>query len=232
MNLKCASLGVVPYGQALALQLRLREELIATPEDPGWLLFLEHPGTVTLGKRGKMEDLVAREYMRNQGIEVFKVDRGGEATYHGPGQLIVYPIVRLEVLKLGVVDLIRGLAQCLADVCAEYGAKVAYDKEHPGLWTDETPPRKMASVGMRVSGGITTHGAAINLVNDLTPFSWIVACGMPGAPVVKLSDFSNLKLEDFRGKVQTRLGEFLGFQLIETPLELPEASDWVKGLDF
>src|SRR5690554_782206 len=173
-RLEIIRLGVVPYGQALALQMKLRERLKAQRDEDlvGYLIALEHPPTVTLGKRGSFEDLVNHAWLQANGVEVFKIDRGGEATFHEPGQLVVYPILRLSALEKGVVDVIRGMAACLGESVAEYGKVAAYDLEHPGLWTqDETPSRKLASVGMRVQSGVTTHGVAMNLVNQMIGFS-------------------------------------------------------------
>lgn len=207
--------GLVPYGQALSWQLELRQRLQeGRAHDPtGYLLCLEHPPVVTLGKRGRAEDLFGLDQLRDRGTQFFKIDRGGEATYHGPGQLVIYPIVRLDELGIGVVDLIRGMAGCLSQALAEYDVGADYDADHPGLWTHTTPPRKIASVGMRVSGGVTTHGAAINLINDLIPFSLFVPCGMPNAPVTRLLDHldapEHCTVDDFTDRFLTHFATFL-----------------------
>ncbi|MGM0556347.1 MAG: lipoyl(octanoyl) transferase LipB [Myxococcota bacterium] len=228
-------LGVVPYGQALALQYALREQLRESSDEfMGYVLCLEHPPTITLGKRGKPEHLVNRHWIKEKGVEVYRVNRGGEATYHGPGQLIVYPIIKLERLGMGVVDLIRGLAGSLGSTLAEFGIEAAYDPDHPGVWTqDEEPHRKVASVGMRVQGGVTTHGAAINLVNDMIPFSMIVPCGMPNAPMARLVDYleEDLTLEDFRDRFVGHFEAFLERDFDVTELELPAEADWEAPMD-
>ena len=230
MQLGLARLGVVPYGQALALQLQLRERLQQGESTPGWVLCLEHPSTVTLGKRGKDHDLVSPQFLQSKGVPVYRIDRGGEATYHGPGQLVIYPVLRLADLKLGVVDLIRGMAGCLSDALAEFGVGAAYDVEHPGVWTTQEPPQKIASVGMRVSGGVSIHGAAINVVNDMTPFQWIVPCGMPEAALVNLQTMSpETTLEDFREAFLGRFGEFLGVEWVDADVELPASEAWVPA---
>jgi lipoyl(octanoyl) transferase len=185
-------LGCVPYAQALDYQHALRARL-QSREQPagspaGYLLCLEHPMVVTLGKRGEPSDLRDLGWLEANGVEVHKVDRGGEATFHEPGQLVIYPVVRLDALGIGVVDVVRRLADALARTAATWGVALVYDKEHPGLWTVQDPPRKMASVGMRSSGGVSTHGAAINLTNELIGFSKIVACGMPDVAMTRLVD--------------------------------------------
>jgi lipoyl(octanoyl) transferase len=223
-------LGVVPYGQALALQLKLREQLLENPHLSGWIICLEHPPTVTLGRRGTVADLISPTFLAQKGVEVFQIDRGGEATYHGPGQLVIYPIVRLDNLSLGVVDLIRRMAQTLADTCEVYGVECHYDLEHPGVWTHGEQRRKIASVGMRVSGGITTHGAAINLVNDMAAFSWIVPCGMPDAPMVRLSDLAEVEFTSFREMFLERLAHALGIEFDIVELSLPDPEEWLSPL--
>lgn len=231
--------GLLPYGQALALQLELREGLqrgdSRDKDNPGYLLCLEHPPVITLGKRGKLSDLFAPQWLIDEGIEVFKIDRGGEATYHGPGQLVIYPIVHLGSLGLGVVDIIRGMAASLGTALERYGVQADYDKEHPGLWTTrEEPHRKIASVGMRVSGGVSTHGAAINLVNDLRPFSMFVPCGMPNTPVTRLQDLTETPvcLNTFTNEFLYIFGEYLEQEFHPTEVELPEKARWVPPLDL
>ena len=228
--------GLVPYGQALAWQLELRRRLQEGIADDavGYLMCLEHPPVVTLGKRGTVDDIFGLQALRDRGAQFFKIDRGGEATYHGPGQLVIYPIVKLEALGLGVVDVIRGLATCLADTLLAYDVTAEYDSDHPGLWTVDTPiRRKIASVGMRLSGGVSTHGAAVNLVNDLTPFSFFVPCGMPDSSMARLADLSDreeIDVDEFTDRFLESFADFL-----DQPLEMLEATpppeeDWVAPM--
>ncbi len=225
-------LGTVPYGQALAFQFQLRERLKSRDDDfVGYVLALEHPPTVTLGKRGSLDDLVNHRWLADKGVEVYQIDRGGEATFHEPGQLVVYPILRLNAVGKGVVDIIRGMAGCLGDTVADYGKQAAYDLDHPGLWTtDEEPGRKIASVGMRVQSGITTHGVAMNLVNEMIGFSMIVACGMPNAPMARLADYCEGELDfgEFRDNFLKRLEAFLEIPFVDHEMELPRRQEWVE----
>jgi lipoyl(octanoyl) transferase len=229
----------IPYGGALALQYELRERLLEgeRPEDcAGYLVALEHPPVVTLGKRGEHTDLVARERLREHGIEVFEIERGGEATYHGPGQLVLYPIVELERLELGVVDVVRGLAGGIADVFERFDVPSGYDSDHPGVWTDDEPHRKLASVGMRVRKGITTHGAAVNLTNDMEPFSMIVPCGMPDAPMGRLADRVDvpddaIAPERLADPLIEHVAELTETEIVEADLELPPSSNWVEPVE-
>lgn len=238
-------LGEVPYGQALALQYELRSRLIdgTGPEgSAGWLLVLEHPPVVTLGKRGEMDHLVQPELLRRAEVECFKIDRGGEATFHAPGQLVIYPVLELEQFGLGVVDVVRGLAKTISDALAAWDVPAAYDTDHPGVWTqNDSPKRKIASVGMRVRRGVSTHGAAINLHNDMSPFSMIVPCGMPGAPMARLADYVDRDDEQvreasaplpFAREMYTDIEELLGADLVEDSVELPAPEDWVESVDY
>ncbi|QDG53290.1 lipoyl(octanoyl) transferase LipB [Persicimonas caeni] len=226
-------LGKVPYGQALAFQFQLRERLKNREDDEfiGYVLALEHPPTVTLGKRGSFDDLVNHAWLADKGVEVYRIDRGGEATYHEPGQLVVYPVIRLKALGMGVVDVIRGMANCLAQTCSPYGVEAAYDLDHPGLWTThEEPSRKIASVGMRVQSGVTTHGAAMNLVNEMIGFSMIVPCGMPNAPMARLTDYcaEGCDFAEFREAFLQNFADFLGVELVAHEMEMPAEDEWVK----
>ena len=228
--------GLVPYGQALAWQLKLRRRLQnnAPPSSVGYLLCLEHPPVVTLGKRGSLDDIFGLDRLKERNTRFFKIERGGEATYHGPGQLVIYPVIRLDATDFGVVDIVRGLAGCLADTLAEYDVGAEYDGDHPGLWTtDHEPRRKIASVGMRVSGGVTTHGAAINLVNDLTPFSMFVPCGMPNAPMTRLVDWTDdpVDVDDFTDRFLKHFNDFLGASFEPAELQPPPRDEWVSALD-
>lgn len=249
--------GRVPYGQALAHQYALRDGLapdkfmpddarsVAPPDVPGagdiagYLLVVEHPPVVTLGKRSDTSHLIDREQLRDHDIQVFEIDRGGEATFHCPGQLVIYPVLRLCDFGLGIVDVVRGLADAISDLCAEVGVRAGYDPDDPGVWTgldDDAPRRKIASVGMRVQRGVSTHGAAINLVNDTTPFSWIRACGRRDAPMASLgslapdADRESLQPVSFARRLYPALAELTGADLVDTRVDLPPKENWVAPL--
>ncbi len=226
--------GLVPYGQALAWQLELRRRLQqGEAHDPvGYLLCLEHPPVVTLGKRGRVDSIFGLKALQQRGTQFFKIDRGGEATYHGPGQLVVYPIIKLDQLSIGVVDIIRGLAASLGEALAHHGVHATYDEDHPGLWTDQRPPHKIASVGMRVSGGVTTHGAAVNLHNDLTPFSLFVPCGMPDSPMTRLADHvdEDYAFDDFTERFLSHFQARFDFSLEPLDLEPPPKDQWAAPM--
>ena len=235
------SLDEVPYGQALALQLQLRAQLQAMPEGQGplgYVLCLEHPSTITLGKRGKVEDVLGRHLMQHNGVSLFQIDRGGEATAHEPGQLVIYPILRLSEVGMGVVDLIRGMAGCLASTLEHWGIDARYNAEAPGLWTNhDGVETKIASVGMRVSRGVSTHGAAINLTNTMASFQYIVACGMPEAPMKSvrqlLSDTSQpLSRQAFQERFLASFAQLLDAHWVPQRPNLPAREQWVEPMDL
>jgi lipoyl(octanoyl) transferase len=182
-------LGRVAYRDAWALQRRL---VAARAADaiPDQLLLLEHPAVLTLGRhadeshvRATPGELLAR------GIELIRVERGGEVTYHGPGQLVAYPILRLERRGLLLRPLVRGLEAALADTCAAFGVAAGRREGHPGCWRepDGTRPRKIGALGLRVERGVTYHGIALNVAVDLADFDLIDACGEPGTVSTSLA---------------------------------------------
>ena len=167
-------LGVVEYREALALQERLRGEL-QRGEGEEVLLLLEHPPVYTLGRRSEPGDLaMGRDWYLSQGIDVVETDRGGKLTYHGPGQLVGYPIMRVT----DVIAYVRALERAMIAALATEGidARCREGKDFTGVWVED---RKIASIGVHVQRGVTTHGFAVNVDNDLQPFEWVVPCGLP-----------------------------------------------------
>ncbi len=176
-------LGTIEYRSALALQERVRAARQAEAV-PDVLLTLEHWPVYTRGRRSGPGELpMGEEWYRMQGIEIVETDRGGRVTYHGPGQLVGYPIVRVD----DVVAYVRTLEQALVAALAEEGitARARPDEgpDYTGVWVED---RKIASIGVHVARGVTTHGFAVNVENDLQPFSWIVPCGLEGVQMTSL----------------------------------------------
>ena len=169
-------LGVVEYREALALQEALRGEL-QRGEGEEVLLLLEHPPVYTLGRRSAPGDLaMGREWYLSQGIDVVETDRGGKLTYHGPGQLVGYPIMRVTDVIAYVRGMERAIIAALAGEGLQARAREDEGKDFTGVWVED---RKIASIGVHVQRGVTTHGFAVNVDNDLQPFEWVVACGLP-----------------------------------------------------
>ncbi len=175
--------GIVSYREALAEQKRL-ERLRIEGEVPDLLLLLEHPPTYTKGRRATPEELpMGEQWYEMQGIEVAATDRGGRVTYHGPGQLVGYPIVSLRPYGDDVRRYVSGLERVMIDSLCDWGVQARCIEDETGVWVGD---RKIGSIGVHVSRGVTTHGFAINVNNDLQPFEWIVPCGIEGARMTSL----------------------------------------------
>ena len=196
--------GIVPYEEARELQRRLAARR-QRDEIPDLLLLLEHRPVYTRGRRSQPEELpMGVEWYEAQGIEVRDTDRGGLVTYHGPGQLIAYPIVHLGAYGNDVHKYVRGLERVMIEALGEAGVPAETIDGLTGVWVPrrrdenrsiqrEIVPsaqegaRKIGSIGLHVSRGVTTHGLAINVNNDLQPFEWIVPCGIEGVAMTSLS---------------------------------------------
>ena len=176
-------LGTLEYREALALQERLRA---ARQQDalPDVLLTLEHPPVYTRGRRSAPGELpMGEEWYRAQGIDIVDTDRGGKVTYHGPGQLVGYPIVRVQDVLAYVRTLERALVRALSEEGVAARARPQDGPDFTGVWVQE---RKIASIGVHVQRGVSTHGFAVNVENDLQPFRWIVPCGLEGVRMTSL----------------------------------------------
>jgi lipoyl(octanoyl) transferase len=176
--------GIVPYEEARQAQLRLQEAR-QREEVPDVLLALEHPPVYTRGRRSTPEELpMGAEWYEMQGIEVRDTDRGGRVTYHGPGQLVAYPIVSLRPYGDDVHEYVRRLERVMIEALAEHGVEAGPIEGLTGVWAGK---RKIGSIGVHVSRGVTTHGLAVNVDNDLQPFEWIVPCGIEGVAMTSLA---------------------------------------------
>lgn len=176
--------GTVPYEEARQLQQRLAAQRQRN-EISDVLLLLEHPPVYTRGRRSQPEELpMGVEWYEAQGIEVRDTDRGGLVTYHGPGQLVAYPIVSLGAYGDDVHAYVRGLERVMIEALGEAGVEAQTIDGLTGVWVGQ---RKIGSIGLHVSRGVTTHGLAINVNNDLQPFEWIVPCGIDGVSMTSLT---------------------------------------------
>ncbi len=177
-------LGTVPYRDALAIQEQIRARRQAD-ELPDTLLTLEHPPVYTRGRRSGAEDLPFGEgFYRAKGIDVASTDRGGRLTYHGPGQLVGYPIMRIDDVHRHLRTMEDAIIAALADAGVHARSRHAEGIDYTGVWVHD---RKIASIGVHVSRGVTTHGFAVNVHNDLEPFSWVLACGLPDVSMTSLA---------------------------------------------
>jgi lipoyl(octanoyl) transferase len=173
----------MPYQEAWALQNRLADERRAGAA-PDTLILLEHPHTYTIGRSGTREHVYLREgELTARGISCLEVDRGGDVTYHGPGQLVGYPILGLGP-RPDVGWYLRSLEACLIDVLDDFGVKAGRLAGYTGVWIDD---RKIVAIGVKVSQGVTTHGFALNVSTDLSLFTHILACGIPDKGVTSMA---------------------------------------------
>jgi lipoyl(octanoyl) transferase len=175
-------LGRIDYREAHALQKGLVDER-AAGDIGDQLLLLEHPAVLTLGRNSDPSHILAStDELSARGISIERIERGGEVTYHGPGQLVAYPIIRLHERGLLLRPFVRALEAAMVETCARLGVTAARRDGHPGCWCQPDPStwRKIGALGLRVERGVTYHGIALNVTVDLDDFALIDACGMPG----------------------------------------------------
>jgi len=179
-----ANLGTVPYEEALELQRALARERIsgAIPED--MLLLMEHPPVVTLGRATKAANLISSaEFLASRGVDLFEVERGGDVTFHGPGQLVGYPIIDLKRHKLDLHWYLRQVEEALIQTLAAYSIPAERNVGFTGVWTQG---RKIASIGVHARDWVTWHGFALNVTTDLSYFDLIVPCGIDGVTMTSI----------------------------------------------
>ncbi|HEV3376952.1 MAG TPA: lipoyl(octanoyl) transferase LipB [Thermoleophilaceae bacterium] len=205
-DLWVSHLGVVPYREAFDLQRRLRDRR-AAGDLPDLLLVLEHLPVYTKGKRSDPADLpMGEDWYRAQGIDVCETDRGGRVTYHGPGQLVAYPIMAVD----RVADFVHAMERAMVAALADEGLDAEpRDTPFTGVWVGG---RKIGSIGVRVRDGVSMHGLAVNVDNDLQPFEWIVPCGIDHVRMTSVSRETgrSRSLPCFRKRMAYRFAEAFG----------------------
>jgi len=218
-DLLVCHLGRVPYAEGVALQERLRAQVQAGELDEVMLL-LEHEPVYTLGRRSEPGDLpMGEDWCRAQGIDVVKTPRGGKLTYHGPGQLVGYPIMRVDDVLAFLRTMERAIVAALAEAGIEGRSREAEGRDYTGVWVED---RKVASIGVHLSRGVSAHGFAVNVSNDLAPFSSVVACGLPSVRMTSLAEEgARDDLRCFRRRMGHRFAEAFGRrQRLVTPQRL------------
>jgi lipoate-protein ligase B len=203
-NLDVRDLGVIAYPEAMALQDTLVEQRIRDVI-PDTLLLLEHPPVITVGRRGSLSDVYLSEAeLARRGIAVERTTRGGLVTYHGPGQLVGYPIVHVRQCGLSVPCYVRALELAIVDALAELGIPSRIDENHIGVWTNSG---KIAAIGVAQRHGVTLHGFAVNLQPDLSHFELINPCGIGDLGVSSAAAFLGhpVDMASFKTRVAARL---------------------------
>ena len=203
-------LGLIDYQKAWDLQKdvytkRVHDELNDT------LFLLEHPHTYTLGKVAEKENLLSNnDQLDELGIKVYEIDRGGDITYHGPGQIVGYPIINLKNWKEDTHEYLRGLEEIIMNVCFEYGLKPKRNSKYTGVWIEN---RKIAAIGIKVSRWVTMHGFAFNVNTDLNYFGGIIPCGIRDKEVTSLKkELGNeLDLSEVKMKLVKEFEKFFGY---------------------
>jgi lipoyl(octanoyl) transferase len=182
--LEVVGLGRMPYGEALHLQRDLAQRRLDGALRQDLLLLVEHPPVVTLGRGSRTEHLVApREFLEARGVELYEVERGGDVTYHGPGQLVGYPIFDLRQHRQDLHWFLRALEEVLIGALAHFGVPAERNPGYTGVWT---VGRKIASIGIHVRQWVTWHGFALNVLTDLSYFDLIVPCGIPNVTMTSI----------------------------------------------
>ena len=182
----------IDYQEAWELQSNLITARRARILQKNIVLFLEHPPVFTLGRRGGRECLlVSDEFLEKSGVQVIQVERGGNITFHGPGQLVVYPIVDLQTARIKVVDFVSGLEEVMLRTASHWSIAAERNPANRGIWVG---PCKLGSIGIAVRRGISFHGLALNVQTDLTPFSWIQPCGLKDVGMTTMQQETAQKL--------------------------------------
>ncbi|HEX7344452.1 MAG TPA: lipoyl(octanoyl) transferase LipB [bacterium] len=183
--MECQFLGRIGYDEAYHLQRSLWRQR-ALGEIPDQLLLLEHSPVITLGRNARSEHLLhTSAKLESLGVQVREADRGGDVTYHGPGQLIGYPIINLQPERMDVLRYLRDLEEVLIEVCEHYGFYAGRREGQTGVWVED---RKIASIGVKISRWVTYHGFALNVSTDLSAFDLIVPCGNSGVKMTSIQE--------------------------------------------
>jgi lipoyl(octanoyl) transferase len=223
-------LGTIDYETGLRLQQRL-VELRKNGQVGDVLLLLEHTPVITLGRNAKARNIVVSpEVLTQRGVEVFECDRGGDVTFHGPGQLVGYPIFDLRGFPahdgkrktLGVIEYVRRLEEVLIRTCADFRIPTKRIPGLTGVWTDQNAEAKIAALGVHISRGVTSHGIALNVNTDLSYFNLIIPCGIESKPVTSIEKElgKQIPLEDVYNSIFRNFGQVFESQIL-----------WLDSLD-
>jgi lipoyl(octanoyl) transferase len=209
-------LGLTDYAAAYALQLDLVEKRRNGQAAGDIFLVTEHPSTFTLGRRGGRENLmVSEEFLREKNIPLVHIERGGDITFHGRGQLVIYPILHLREAGLSVTDYVYCLEEVMIRLAAACGVHAARDKRNHGVWVGRGY-KKLGSVGIAIRHGVAFHGLALNVCLDLEPFSWVNPCGLTGVSMTSVSWECGRKvaLDEVKKELPGQLAEIFGREFI------------------
>jgi lipoyl(octanoyl) transferase len=209
-TLTYCDLGFIDYKEAWDLQQEIHSKRVSG-EVEDRLLLLEHPNTYTLGKTAHKENLIgSAQYLKNNQISVYDIDRGGDITFHGPGQIVGYPIIDLNNWYQDTHKYLRALEEVIIKTCSEYGLNCERNPKHTGVWIGD---RKIAAIGIKVSRWITMHGFAFNVNTDLKLFNGIIPCGIQNKAVTSLKQELNkeLSIQEVKAKLLKNFSELFEY---------------------
>lgn len=198
----CADLPTMAYADAWNLQGQLVKAVKAGIVASNLVLLLEHPPVFTLGRRGGLNNLiVSTDFLKRAGIEVFQIERGGDITFHGPGQLVMYPILDLKKARMGVTDYVQALEEVMIRTARDWDIEAGRNSRNRGVWVGE---KKLGSIGIAIRKGICFHGMALNISLALEPFQWIEPCGLSGVEMTSVAQESSghVSMSDVRARVR------------------------------
>ena len=232
-NKRCyaVDLGLIDYRKAWALQEKMVAARVEKRLNRDVFLFLEHPAVFTLGRRGGLENLlVSEDFLKNAGVPVVQVERGGFITYHGPGQIVVYPIINLHARRIGVKDFVAAMEEAMLRTVAAWNIAAARNPVNSGIWAGAN---KMGSIGIALRKGVSFHGLALNVNLDLTPFTWIQPCGLQGVGMTSMAQELDrvVSLAEVRRVLQDQLSESLRLSFEQSSLaELESRLEETDGI--
>ena len=223
----CVDIPLMDYKEALDLQRSLVDAKTSKIMGRDLVLFLEHPPVFTLGRRGGREHLLVQDATLGvRGIEVFHAERGGDITYHGPGQLVVYPVVDIKKRGFKVLEFVETLEEVMIRVAADWGIVAGRNPKNRGVWIGN---KKMGSIGIAIRHGISFHGVALNVNTSMDPFSWINPCGLTGVEMTSMQQAlgREIVMEEVRSATKGHIRKIFGVKLEQT-----DVNDIYKILNY
>jgi lipoyl(octanoyl) transferase len=228
---RLVDLGLTDYAAAYALQLELVEKRRSGTVAEDLFLVTEHPSTFTLGRRGGRQNLmVSGQFLRQKSIPLVHIERGGDITYHGPGQLVIYPIMHLRQAGLTVSGYVHCLEEIMIGLAAASGVVAVRDSRNHGVWAGD---RKLGSVGIAIRHGVAFHGLALNVNICLEPFSWVNPCGLTGVQMTTLSRESGREvvLSEVKNDLPGQLSQVFSREFVSIEKDHSDVGIYKQGKD-
>jgi len=218
-QMTCVNISIIDCEEARKIQLQAVSAKKSGILKNDIVFILEHQPVFTLGKSGGIENLkISKNFLANKGIKVLQTERGGNITYHGPGQLVSYPIIDLNKAHLNIKDYVNMLEEIMIKTAADFGVKASGHPKNRGIWVGEN---KLGSLGIRVSRGITYHGIALNVNLSLKPFQWINPCGLDNVQMTSIQNETgcHLNINQVRESLMKNIEKIFNKKLVKTSLE-------------